>query len=252
MPLALKIVILALVQGITEFFPVSSSGHLIIFQKLLNFTTLPLVYDIFFHLGTLLAILAYFYRDLKPLVLRFYEKENSRLLLLLITASLPTALIGLLFKDFLEGLFERPAYLGFCFIFTAVVVLASRFWRLKGIPAFPAAFIIGVAQGLAIAPGISRSGLTIATALILGLGFEFSFRFSFLLSLPAIAGAALLEAGRIPWQGGHWPQLALAAAVAALAGFSALGLLKRVVLRDRFHRFAFYLLALGVLTFFFL
>jgi undecaprenyl-diphosphatase len=122
MPLALKIVILALVQGITEFFPVSSSGHLIIFQKLLNFTTLPLVYDIFFHLGTLLAILAYFYRDLKPLVLRFYEKENSRLLLLLITASLPTALIGLLFKDFLEGLFERPAYLGFCFIFTAVVV----------------------------------------------------------------------------------------------------------------------------------
>jgi undecaprenyl-diphosphatase len=252
LPLALKIIVLALVQGLTEFFPVSSSGHLLIFQKLLNFTTLPLVYDIFFHLGTMLAVLAYFYRDLKPLVLRFYEKENSRLLLLLLTASLPTALIGFLFRDFLEGLFEKTSYLGFCFIFTAAVLLASRFCRLKRMPAFPAAFLIGVAQGLAIAPGISRSGLTIATALILGLGFEFSFRFSFLLSLPAIAGAVLLEARKIPWQGGHWPQLALAGSVAALAGFLALGLLKKIVIRDQFHRFAFYLLALGVLTFIFL
>jgi undecaprenyl-diphosphatase len=252
LPLALKIVVLALVQGLTEFFPVSSSGHLLIFQKLLNFTALPLVYDIFFHLGTMLAILAYFYRDLKPLVLRFYEKDNFRLLLLLLTASLPTALIGFLFRDFLEGLFEKTAYLGFCFIFTAAVLLASRFRRPKKTPAFPAAFLIGVAQGLAIAPGISRSGMTIAVALILGLGFEFSFRFSFLLSIPAISGAVLLEAGKIPWQGGHWPQLALAGSVAALAGFLALGLLKKIVIRDQFHRFAFYLLALGVLTFFFL
>ena len=91
---ALKIILLALVQGFTEFFPVSSSGHLLVFQKLLNFTTLPLVYDIFFHLGTLLAVVVYFFRDLKPLALRFYEKENFRMLLLLATASLPTALIG--------------------------------------------------------------------------------------------------------------------------------------------------------------
>ena len=83
MPLALKIVLLALVQGFTEFFPVSSSGHLLVFQKLLDFTTLPLVYDIFFHLGTLLAVVVYFFKDLKPLALRFYERENFRLLLLL-------------------------------------------------------------------------------------------------------------------------------------------------------------------------
>lgn len=252
LPLALKIILLAIVQGLSEFFPVSSSGHLLIFQKLLDFTTLPLVFDIFFHLGTLLAVAAYFFKDLKPLALRFYEKENFRLLLLLFTASLPTALIGFLFKDFFESLFSKPAYLGFCFIFTAVVLLASRFRRLKKEPAFPAAFVIGIAQGLAIVPGISRSGMTIAAALILGLGFEFSFRFSFLLSIPAVLGAVILEWDKIPWRGGYWPQLTLAVLVSALTGFLVLGLLKKIMIREKLHLFGIYLLALGVLVFFFL
>jgi undecaprenyl-diphosphatase len=247
-----KIIFLALVQGITEFFPVSSSGHLLVFQKILNFTTLPLVYDIFFHLGTLLAVVIYFFQDLKPLALRFYEKENFRMLLLLATASLPTAVIAFVFKDFFESLFEKTSYLGFCFIFTAAVLLASRFLRLKKIPAFPAAFIIGIVQGIAIIPGISRSGMTITIALILGLGFEFSFKFSFLLSIPAVLGAVLLESGNIPWQGGHWPQLLLAVLVSALAGFLVLGLLKKIMVRDKFHLFGIYLLAAGILTLFFL
>ena len=253
MPLVLKIILLAVLQGFTEFFPVSSSGHLLVLQKILGFTTLPLVYDIFFHLGTLLAVVAFFFKDLKPLALRFHEKENFRLLLLIGVASLPTAIIGFAFKDFFEALFENISYLGFAFLFTAAVLLASRFLRLnKKLPDFPAAFLIGVAQGIAITPGVSRSGMTIALALILGLGFEFSFRFSFLLSIPAILGAVLLEADKIPWSGGHWPQLALAVLVAALAGFLALGLLKKILVRDHFHRFAPYLLVLGVLVFFFL
>jgi undecaprenyl-diphosphatase len=252
-PFALKVILLAVIQGFAEFFPVSSSGHLLVLQKLLDFNTLPLVYDIFFHLGTLLAVVVYFFRDLKPLALRFYEKENLRMLLLIATASLPTALIGFTFKDFFEALFEKVSYLGFAFLFTAAVLLLSRFLRLKTkLPDFPAAFFIGVAQGIAIIPGVSRSGMTIAVALVLGLGFEFAFRFSFLLSIPAVLGAVLLEAGAIPWGGGHWPQLALAVLVAALAGFLALGLLKRILVRDRFHRFAPYLLVLGVLVFLFL
>ena len=247
----LKIILLALVQGLTEFFPVSSSGHLLLFQKLLNFTTLPLVYDIFFHLGTLLAVVVYFFRDLKPLVLRFYEKNNFRMLLLIVTASLPTAIIGFCFKDFFEALFEKTSYLGFCFLFTAAVLLVSRYLRLKKMPVFPAAFLIGFAQGIAIIPGVSRSGMTIAVALILGLGFEFSFTFSFLLAIPAILGAALLEIDKIPWQGGHWPQLLLGVLVSALAGFLALGLLKKIMVRDKFHRFAFYLIALSAMVFLF-
>ncbi|HSQ34506.1 MAG TPA: undecaprenyl-diphosphate phosphatase [Candidatus Binatia bacterium] len=248
-PLAVKIILLALVQGVTEFFPVSSSGHLLLFQKLLDFTTLPLVYDIFFHLGTLLAVIVYFFKDLRPLALRFYEKENFRMLLLLATASLPTAIIGFVGKDFFEALFKKTSYLGFCFLFTAAVLLASRLLRLKRkLPDFPAAFIIGVAQGIAIIPGVSRSGMTIAVALILGLGFEFSFRFSFLLSIPAILGALWLESGKIPWQGGHWPQLLLAVLVSALAGFLALKLLQRILIREKFHRFAIYLMVLGVFS----
>ena len=250
MPLLLKIIVLAVVQGFTEFFPVSSSGHLVLLQKILDFTTLPLVYDLFFHLGTLLAVVVYFFKDLRPLVLRFYEKENFHMLLLLATASLPTAVIGFLFKDFFEALFEKTSHLGFCFLFTAAVLLASRYLRLKKVSMFPAAFIIGIAQGIAIIPGVSRSGMTIAVALILGLGFEFSFRFSFLLSIPAILGAVLLESGKIPWQGGHWPQLLLAVTISALAGFLALVLLKRIMLREKFHRFAIYLLVLGTLMFF--
>jgi len=252
MPLLIKIILLALVQGLTEFFPVSSSGHLLIFQKLLNFTTLPLVYDIFFHLGTLLAVTIFFFKDLRPLVLRFYEKNNFRMVLLIITASLPTAIIGFLFKDFFETLFEKTSYLGFCFLFTAAVLLTSRTLRLKNFPLFPAAFLIGVAQGIAIIPGISRSGMTIATALVLGLGFEFSFTFSFLLSIPAILGATLLEMDKIPWQGGHWPQIMLAVAVSALAGFLVLGLLKKIMVREKFYRFAYYLLPLAALVFLFL
>ena len=253
MPFILKVILLAVVQGLTEFFPVSSSGHLLAFQKLLDFTTLPLVYDIFLHLGTLLAVAVYFFKDLKPLALRFYEKDNLRLLLLIATASLPTAVIGFAFKDFFESLFENISYLGFAFLFTAAVLLVSRFLRLKKkLPDFPAAFLIGVAQGIAIIPGVSRSGMTIAVALVLGLGFEFSFRFSFLLSIPAVLGAVLLEWDQVPWQGGHWPFLALAVLVAALAGFAALGLLKKIVVRGRFHNFAPYLLVLGVLVFLFL
>ena len=247
-----KIVLLALVQGVTEFFPVSSSGHLLVFQKILGFTTLPLVYGIFFHLGTLLAIVIYFFKDLKPLTLRFYEKDNFRMLLLLATASLPTAVIGFIFQDFLEGLFEKTAYLGFCFLFTATVLFAAKYLRLKKISVFPAALIIGICQGVAIVPGISRSGMTIAAALILGLGFEFSFRFSFLLSIPAVLGAVLIEFNKIPWQGGHWLNLLLAVLASAFFGYLALGLLKKILIREKFPNFGIYLLAAGILVFIFL
>ena len=253
MPLALKIILLAVIQGLTEFFPVSSSGHLLLFQKILGFTTLPLVYDIFFHIGTLLAVVAFFFKDLRELALRFYEKENFRLLLLLAAATLPTAIIGFAFKDFFEALFEKTSYLGFSFLFTAALLLASKYLRLKKkLPDLAAAILIGMAQGIAIVPGISRSGMTIAVALALGMGFAFSFRFSFFLSIPAVLGAIILEADKIPWGGNHWPQLTLAVLVAALAGFFALVLLKKLVVRDHFHRFAYYLFILGMLVLVFL
>lgn len=249
-PFYLQIVLLAVLQGITEFLPVSSSGHLVLAQKLLGFPAPPLAYDVCFHLGTLLAVVGFFFRDLRELALRFYRRENLRLLTLLAAATLPAAAAGLLFRERIESLFSRASFLGWAFWFTAAVLLASRFLRRKRpFPGLVAALLIGLAQAVAILPGVSRSGMTIAVALLLGLSFDFSFRFSFLLSIPAVLGAVVLEAGDVPWRSGHAPMLALGTAVAAATGLLALSWLRREALRDHFHRFAWYLIPLGAAAF---
>ena len=253
MPLALKIILLAIIQGFTEFFPVSSSGHLILFQKILGFSTMPLVFDIFFHIGTLLAVVVFFFRDLRELALRFYEKNNFHLLALLIAASLPTAVIGFLFKDFFESLFSDTSKLGFAFLFTAAALLASKYLRLRiRLPELASAMIIGVAQGIAIIPGVSRSGLTIAMALILGLGFGFSFRFSFLLSIPAILGAAAVKTKPLiamvnSGTGVGIAELALGAVAAALSGYLAVRFMLWIIKEKSLRGFAWYVWALGIL-----
>lgn len=250
MPFFLLVILLAVVQGLTEFLPVSSSGHLVLAQSLLGFSAPPLAYDVCFHLGTLLAVVAYFFRDLRELALRFYRRENFRLLTLLAVATLPAAAVGLLWRGPIESLFSRASYLGWAFWVTAAVLLASRLLRRKRpLPDLPAALLIGAAQAVAIVPGISRSGMTIAVALLLGLGFDFSFRFSFLLSIPAVLGAIVLEAGDIPWRSGHAPMLALGVAAAAVTGVAALAWLRRLALHDHFHRFAWYLIPLGAVAF---
>ncbi len=244
----LKIFLLALIQGATEFFPVSSSGHLVVFQKLLKFDSLPLVYDIVLHLGTTLSVCLYFFPDIRKLAGRFYERENLREIGLLLAASVPTALIGFLGRDLFEKLFQKPAVVGWGWLVTALVLLISRFVRIPFKSALAVALIIGAFQGLAIAPGISRSGMTIAVALMLGMGGAAAFRFSFLLSIPAVLGATLVEARHIPLQGAEWPYLAIALVLAALFGLIALFLLKKVILRDKFHCFAYYCLAAGILA----
>ena len=244
----LKIFLLALIQGTTEFFPVSSSGHLVIFQKLLKFDSMPLVYDIVLHLGTMIAVCLYFLPDIRKLAGRFYERENLREIGLLVAASVPTALIGFLGKALFEKLFQRPAVVGYAWLVTALMLLLSRYVRIRFKSAVFVAVIIGVFQGLAIAPGISRSGMTIAVALMLGMGGAAAFRFSFLLSIPAVLGATLVEARHIPLQGAELPYLAVALVLAAFFGLIALFLLKKVILRNKFHCFAYYCLAAGILA----
>lgn len=243
-----KIFLLALIQGATEFFPVSSSGHLVVFQKLLKFDSLPLVYDIVLHLGTMLAVCLYFLPDIRKLAGRFYERENLREIGLLLAASIPTALIGLLGKALFEKLFQAPAVVGYAWLVTALVLFISRYVRIRIRSTLCAALIIGVFQGLAITPGVSRSGMTIAVALIVGMTGAAAFRFSFLLSIPAVLGAVLIEARHIPVRGAEWPYLAVALVLAAFFGFIAIFLLKKVILRNKFHCFAYYCLAAGILA----
>jgi undecaprenyl-diphosphatase len=242
----LKILLLAFIQGITEFFPVSSSGHLVIFQYLLEFKTVPFLFNIVLHLGTLFAVIVYFFKDLRDLTLNFYKKENFRFISYILTASIPTALIGLIFKEPLEKMYTEIQFTGVALIICAIVIFFSKVIRVKKPNIYLASLIIGLFQGIAIIPGMSRSGLTISVALILSMGYEFSFKFSFLLSIPAILGALVLEFSGIPFNSEFIPYLFIGMALSAFFGIMALSLLKRIILKERFHLFAYYCLFAGI------
>ena len=243
MPNAIQAVILGLIQGITEFLPVSSSGHLVLAQRLLGLREPALTFDIALHLGTLVAVLLFFRRDIAGMVQGILGRGPERtsytwLLVLIILGSVPTAVVGLLFKDSFEAMFASVTAVGVSLLITAALLLAAglagrprrgleetRSWH---------ALLIGLAQGLAITPGISRSGSTISTALLLGLERELAVRFSFLLSIPAILGAVALQALDLP-PGLHlaWTPLLLGALVAGVSGWLALRLLLGLVRRVR-------------------
>lgn len=246
--LFLKIFLLSLIQGLTEFFPVSSSGHLVLVQNLINFHEIPLIYDIFFHLGTLLAVLIYFFKDLKELIFGFYKSENLRFIFMIVIASIPTAFIGLLFRKPLEAMFSGSESIGYMLLLTSFMLFLSKFVRIPKMNDYFSAFIIGVFQGIAIVPGISRSGFTISIALILSMGYLFSFKFSFILSIPAILGALILELTDIPFHTFHTAYLATGVLFSALFGIAALILLKKIVLKEKFHYFAYYCLIAGIIV----
>ena len=212
---SLSAFLLGVLQGITEFLPVSSSGHLVLAQHFLHIQAQALLLDVWLHFGTLLAIFCVLYRSVWRLIegavraphlfyhpsqyLKAPEGQNTVLLLIVFTASIPTALIGFLFKDTFERLFEGNLRLvGVAFLFTALLLFLTRFkknapsGRGVGLSSLQA-LAIGTIQGIAIIPGVSRSGSTIALALLLGVGRQEAGEFSFLIVVPAILGAMLLE-----------------------------------------------------------
>lgn len=257
-------ILLGIVQGLTEFLPVSSSGHLVIFEHLLGFKEPEILLDASLHLGTLLAVCIYFRSDIRKMVQELWAwvtpgddtrsglTSHASLALMVVVGSIPTALIGLTFKDPLERLFGSVTTVGVMLLITGVIVGITKFisqdhakWDQVKVWM---ALIIGVAQGLAIVPGISRSGSTIVCALLLGLGREAAGRFSFLLSIPAIIGAvglhlesdAIARVGVIP--------LTVGFASSALVGFFALKLLMGMVKKGHFYYFAPYCWVVGALT----
>ncbi len=248
----LAVMLLALVQGLSEFLPISSSGHLVVIQHLLGFREYVLVYDVVFHLGTLAAVLAYFAKDIKNLLTPSRLRQNSRLWSMLVVGTIPTALIGFFLRHWIEDLFSEPQAVGYALLVTASVLVASKYLRLPEMNPLAAAFFIGIAQGLAIVPGISRSGITISLALILSLQRAFAFQFSFLLSIPAIGGAFLLQLPELAAARSHLVFFLLGAAGAAVFGYLALAFLRRLVAAGNLHLFAFYCLPLGILILLFL
>ena len=208
----IQALILGMVQGLTEFLPISSSAHLVIVPELLGVES-SLAFDTLLHVGTLIAVISYFRSDLIAMIKAFFSsladiprgrfKEEirndqfKRLAWLILVGTIPAGLMGILLKDFFESLFSSVSAVGYFLLITGFIL-----WGVERMPrgekktkeiSFTNSLIVGIAQGCAIAPGISRSGATIATSLYLGFDREMAARFSFLLSIPAILGAALIQ-----------------------------------------------------------
>lgn len=264
----LPALLLGLVQGLTEFLPVSSSGHLVVGSHLLRFTAPSLLFDVVLHVGTLLPVLWLYRVDLWGMLRglggvaaparAWREDRGFRLGACVVIGTLPTALMGALLEDLFERLFSSPVVVGVTFLVTGAILMTSRLARQPAATDEPAdshlgltplrALLVGVAQGLAITPGISRSGTTITCGLLLGIERTMAARLSFLLSIPAILGAVVLQLRKLEPAGGSallWIYAAGALA-AALSGYLALRWLVRLVRRGSFHRFAYYLWPLGL------
>ena len=248
--------LLGLVQGLTEFLPVSSSGHLAIAQHFLpGFEQPGLLFDVLLHAATTLAVMIFFRRDIWKLLSCFFRKDayavdDRHTFWMLVLGSIPTAIIGLSFKDFFEGLFENLLVIGCMLLLTAMLLIVAEKSRRdgRGLAQLNArdALLVGIVQGFAIIPGISRSGSTIACLLLRGIDGESAARFSFLLALPAVGGAMLLslkDLGQI--SSADLPAYGIGALIAFVSGLFAIRVLMDVVRRKRLVGFAIYCLLVG-------
>lgn len=254
----LEIVLLGIIQGLTEFFPVSSSGHLVLLQNLFGLSEPQIPADVMLHVGTVLSLVVFLRRELVELGLglgRFcgnpkknFHNPKIKIVFFLFLASIPTALIGYLFHDFFVSLFRSLRAVGVALFITGSYLLSTKFSREKGKTTILHPFLIGILQGLAIVPGFSRSGLTIGGALLLGWRRKEAAQFSFLLSIPAILGAALFELKNIEMSIQSWPVLITGALVAAAFGYLALVFLVRLITRGKFSSFSYYCFFAGLVA----
>ncbi|MDH7593688.1 MAG: undecaprenyl-diphosphate phosphatase [Methanomicrobiales archaeon] len=246
----LQVVFLAILQGFTEWLPVSSSGHLVIAQQLMDLNV-SVGFDVALHAGTLVAVLFFFRREIAAL---FGTTPSSgpgysrmHYLLLLAAGSIPIALAGIFFLPFFESLFSSTRAVGIGLLLTALLLQLSRCSLVSMRLSYPVALVIGIFQAVALAPGISRSGSTISAALMQGVPREEAFCFSFLLSIPAVIGAMIMKIdGTMPAETG--PYMLIGASLAAISGYIAIRILKRILLGNHFHLFSYYCAALGFVT----
>ncbi len=241
----LKYIILGIIQGITEFLPVSNSGHLVIIQKFIGVTEQAVVISVVLHLGTSLALVIFFFKDILNLL------RNMRLLSYIIIVTLVTGIIGISGKGFFEKLFNSPRLVAVALIFTGIILILTRKFMEKKRSALNIkdALILGLTQGFAIIPGISRSGITISTLLFRGLDREISFRFSFLASIPAVFGAAILEAKDISLTSNIGTKsLIIGFIFSLLIGLLSLRILKIILGKAKLYYFGYYCIIIAVIT----
>lgn len=246
----LSVIVLSVIQGLTEFLPVSSSGHLALTGMILKVPEGDITFEIVVHLGTLIAVLAVYRKDLVELVIGVFGRKRESLILagLLITASIPAGLAGFFLAHSIEKSFDNPVIVSVMLLVTGCILFSTRFAK-KGSrdnPTLIGSFIVGISQAMALLPGISRSGFTISTGLFAGIKREKAARFSFLLSIPAIAGAAVLKLGDAGSSGIDTFMLITGFAISALTGYFALTILLKFLRAGKFSVFAWYCWLLGL------
>ncbi len=264
--------LLGAIQGLTEFLPVSSSGHLVLFQNLFGLHDPELFFDICLHMGTLIAIFLVFWKEigtilstlfqlpklaqraggLKPLI---KDNESVRIVLFILVGTIPTGLLGVFFKDLADHLFANLRLVGLMLLVTGTLLWITRRLETTGRP-IPAmtikdAVIVGIVQGLAIIPGISRSGATISTALLMGIDRELAGRYSFLLSIPAIVGALMIsiDGEMMQQSSASLNVILMGTAIASLVGYLSLLVLMRLVKKGKLSAFSPYCWGVGLLAF---
>ncbi len=234
-----KFFLLSITQGLTEFLPVSSSGHLVLIQTILKYNPEGIGLEVLLHLSTSLAIAIYFYKKLIP----FYKEYYKEVLI----GVIPAGIAGVFLKDFFEKFFELPNFLSIFFIINSLIIFFARQRKKEKID-LKRAFIIGFFQIFAIFPGISRSGITISTALFLGSDSKSSFEFSFLMGLPLILGSGVVEFRDINLS----IESIIGFAICFIFSLIALFILDKILKIKKFHYFSFYTLILGIISFFIL
>ncbi len=255
----LKAVILGIVQGLTEFLPISSSGHLVIGSQILDFQKQGIAFDVFLHLGTLLSVVIVFRQDIWAMALAPIQyakgvrtkevRNNLKWDLYIIIATIPAVIAGLYLKDHIEVIFTNLPLVFVMLSITGVIMISSRYLgdrnvELRG----PQALMIGCAQAMAIMPGLSRSGSTIFAGMAMGIERQLVARFSFIMSIPAILGAVVLQLGELaehPPSSESILNIGLGTAAAALSGYFAIVLLLDLVRKNRLQWFGYYCLILS-------
>lgn len=261
----LQSVILAVVQGLTEFLPVSSSGHLAVIQNLFSLAAdRQVAFDVLLHLGTLLAILFYFRSSWRWIILDCWQALKSpkkswgfpgfRLFVFVVIGTIPAGLFGIFFKDKIEVVFNFNFFIALAWIFTGGWLLLTKVVKSGNKKlSFARSLIIGIAQAIAVFPGVSRSGSTIVAGWLLGIEKKTAFHYSFFLAIPVILGAAVMEAKDISnFDSSQMINGGIGFVVAAIVGFFALKLLDKVFNSEKLYWFGFYCVVIGVATLLFL
>ena len=267
----LTAVLLGLVQGVTEFLPVSSSGHLAIAEQLLNLqgaSNVPGFFDVLLHLGTLVAVFIAYWDDIRDMIVEFFAGIGDlahhstpnpvpparRLILLIIVGTLPL-FVMVPFRHFFSSLGDNMYFIGGALIFTGILLFLSdrvhHGRKTEKTATMLDALLVGIGQAVALCPGISRSGMTITTGCFAGFERKFAVRFAFLLSIPAVIGANILSLKDAIDAGIDWasvPAYLVGVAVAAVSGYACIRLLRYIAEKGRFGAFAYYCWAVGALT----